>query len=40
MSYREVCEPYPAAIAVLLHFKSFRGEANSRVTDAKPLSAT
>jgi hypothetical protein len=31
---------YPAATAALLHFKSFRGEANSRVTDAKPVSAT
>jgi hypothetical protein len=30
---------YPAAMAALLHLKSFRGEANSRVTDAKPLSA-
>ena len=32
--------PYPAAMAILLHFNSFRGDANSRVTDAKPLSAT
>jgi hypothetical protein len=30
---------YPAAMAALLHLKSFRGEANSRVTDAKSLSA-
>lgn len=32
--------PYPAAMAVLLHFKSFLDDENSRETEAAPLCAT
>jgi hypothetical protein len=39
MVHSEQCAAYPAAMARLLHLKSFRDDVNSRVATFCPLSA-